>query len=176
MVSVLVRRSRRERPWPDAAVNYSGWTVRWLLDTGPVPAGTEGRVGGHRKHWRGRSWQITFHAGTENEVDVFRRLPRPEVELVAPPASRSYYAAFRAVRSTWGLWRHREPVRSDGRDYTGCTAKAVTGRDVPPGTESPVVAAQRQGDDLVHVIDFRPLMGLHVPLPWPGIELIEPPG
>lgn len=99
--------------------------------------------------------------------------------------TRAYYRVTPLrYRTPWGRLVLRRldalrglprPPAGDGRDYTGWTARALNSRDVPAGTVGRVVAVQDVGTDgLVHVIDFRPLMELHVPLPWPSLELIAP--
>ncbi len=49
----------------------------------------------------------------------------------------------------------------------------MTDRDAPAGTEGRVVAAWMRSGELVHAVEF-PARTVHTPLPWPGIELIEP--
>lgn len=182
MVNLLMRRPSAQQ-WPGKHTDFRTWTVRWLRD-GPVPAGTLGLVGHRRRWWRGGRWQITFDVTSDDGADeeddkpreivkVFRRLPCRDVELVHGPRSSWQYLVYRPV-GHWP-WVRIEPWHGDGRDYTGWTARATTGRRVPPGFGGPVVACERQGEDLVHVIDWRPYLELHVMLPHRDVELIEPP-
>lgn len=76
----------------------------------------------------------------------------------------------------WWVARWRQVSdRSDGRVYVGWTARITRGEQgLPPvSTEGRIVAADIQGGELAHRIEF-PDHVLTAPLPWPGIELIEP--
>lgn len=88
--------------------------------------------------------------------------------------TRSYYLHRRTRWDRLTGWVHTRVLRRPAPDFTGWTARATSDRDVPAGTEGTVVASRLNGGQLVHVIDFRPRLMLHVPLPWPGIELREP--
>lgn len=89
------------------------------------------------------------------------------------------YAPYRRSLLAWlqrRQWqRIRVADRSDGRDYVSWTV-LVRGEHegLPPdGTRGLVVRADRQCGELAHHIEF-PARTVIAPLPWPGIELIEP--
>lgn len=88
------------------------------------------------------------------------------------------YCEYRRTPLAWlrRWWRQRTRIvdRSDGRDYTGWTVLVRGVHDgLPPArTWGRVVGADRQCGELAHRIEF-PGVTVTVPLPWPGIELIE---
>lgn len=74
----------------------------------------------------------------------------------------------------WWLlrWRSRRP-ESDGRDYTGWSAR-LNDEDVrPAGSVGEVVESHVQCGQLVHTIDFDGWL-VTTPLPWQGVDLLPP--
>ena len=88
------------------------------------------------------------------------------------------YAPRRRTPMAWlrRWWQWACAVdRSDRRDYVSWTA-LVRGEHAglpPDGTRGLVIRADRQCGELAHYIEF-PDSTVIAPLPWPGIELIEP--
>lgn len=78
---------RRVESWPDNGVDYTGWRARWLQNTGPLRAGTEGTVTGFQTVAQGKQWTIAYATETVEQLDVLMHLPAPgSVELIAPAA------------------------------------------------------------------------------------------
>lgn len=87
--------------------------------------------------------------------------------------TRAYYAPTRPD-TPWGRLAGRvRRLVCRQRDYTGWTVRAVSERGIPAGTVGRVVAVKRHDGELIHVVDFRPIVTLHVPLPWPTLELVK---
>lgn len=83
------QRFRRPQTWPDDGIDYTGWSARCLLDTGPIRAGDRGTVLGYTHERQGKLWTILFSTETVDEVSYLTHLPAPEaVELIAPPLQR----------------------------------------------------------------------------------------
>lgn len=95
------------------------------------------------------------------------------------PRQGSYAPYSRGLWARIRRWRHRNDIpadRSDGRDYTGWTARVSLSADppiAPVGTLGVIRGSDRQCGELAHRIEF-PNVVVTTPLPWPGIELIEP--
>ncbi|MGH3922753.1 MAG: hypothetical protein ACRDTT_07785 [Pseudonocardiaceae bacterium] len=87
------------------------------------------------------------------------------------PVGRSPVARLRR----WWWLRTRVADRSDGRDYTGWTARVVAAEaGMPPvGTEGPVIGSEQAGGEVTHIVDFETCL-VRAPLPRPSLRLIPP--
>lgn len=111
---------------------------------------------------------------------TWRRVGVKETDHRRPDAEGLTYAEYRRPWWPWrwaSRWvaRRRSRDRSDGRDYVSWTVLVSGEQDgLPPeGTWGRVVAADRQCGKLAHRIEF-PDRAVTAPLPWPGLELIQP--
>ena len=97
----------------------------------------------------------------------------------------SGYAEYQRPLWPWQWvrwWLHRARVRreprdrSDGQLYVGWTARLTEpDGEYPAGSEGVVVGTDTQCGELAHTIQFDGWR-LTVPLPWRGIDLVEPGG